>query len=59
MKKKKVGFEQLEVSAEADPADRHHIERAIELSEKQFCGVSEMLRRSAEMSWELVIDPLG
>ncbi|MBW2276263.1 MAG: OsmC family protein [Deltaproteobacteria bacterium] len=59
MTKKKVHFEKLEVSAEADPADRKHIERAIELSEKQFCGVSKMLRQSAEISWELEIDPIG
>ena len=79
MTKKKVRFEDFEVSAvaeqneshpvvfkkieltyrvKADPADRPHIERAIELSENQFCGVSAMLRRSADITWNLVIDPI-
>jgi putative redox protein len=43
----------------ADPADRQAIERAIELSEKQFCGVSAMLRKSAAISWDLVLEPIG
>lgn len=37
----------------AAPADRPKIERAIELSEERFCGVSAMLRKSAEITWEL------
>ena len=40
-----------------DEADRKHYERAIELSESQFCGVSSMLAKSAEITSELVIVP--
>jgi putative redox protein len=55
-----VVFKRIKITyhLKADPADRTHVERAIELSEKQFCGVSEMLRQSAEITWELELDPL-
>jgi putative redox protein len=35
--------------------DRQTIEKAIKLSEKQFCGVTAMLSKSAEISWTLEI----
>jgi putative redox protein len=41
----------------AAPEDRIHIERAIELSKGQFCGVSEMLGKTASIKWELEITP--
>lgn len=55
-----VVFKKIKITyrLKADPADRKHVERAIELSEKQFCGVSEMLRRSAEITWELELEPI-
>jgi putative redox protein len=34
--------------------DRQVIERMITLSEKQFCGVSAMLGKTAKISWELI-----
>ena len=37
----------------ADPSDRPVIERMIGLSEGGFCGVSAMLAKTAEISWEL------
>lgn len=43
----------------ANPEDRPTIERAIELSKGQFCGVSDMLSRTAKLDWELVITPKG
>ncbi len=43
----------------ADPAARAKVERAIELSEERFCGVSAMLRKTAEITWELDLRPLG
>ena len=43
----------------ADPAARPKVERAIELSEERFCGVSAMLRNTAEITWELDLRPLG
>ena len=41
----------------ADPEDRIHIERSIELSRGQFCGVSEMLGKTASITSELEITP--
>lgn len=41
----------------ADPQDRPTIERAIVLSKGQFCGVSSMLSKTAEIGWELHITP--
>ncbi len=41
----------------ADPEDRAHIENAIKLSKGQFCGVSEMLGKTASITWELEITP--
>jgi putative redox protein len=38
------------------PAERRaDIERAIELSETRFCGVSAMLGKTAKIVWELVL----
>jgi putative redox protein len=39
----------------ADPAARESIERAIVASQKRFCGVSEMLRKTADLTWTLEI----
>lgn len=39
-----------------DEANRQDIERAITLSETTFCGVSAMLKKTADISWELVIE---
>lgn len=41
----------------ADEADRAAIERAIELSKKQFCGVSAMLEKTATINFTLKITP--
>ncbi len=41
----------------ADPEDRSHIETAIKLSKGQFCGVSEMLGKTASITWDLEITP--
>jgi putative redox protein len=40
-----------------DPADREHYERAVELSETRFCGVSAMLRESAAIRTVVEIEP--
>jgi len=40
-----------------DPADRKHYERAVELSETRFCGVSAMLKESAEIETVVEIEP--
>jgi putative redox protein len=41
----------------ADEADRPTIERMIHLSESGFCGVTAMLGKTAEITWDLVIEP--
>lgn len=40
---------------ETEESNRPDIERAITLSEEQFCGVSAMLSKTAKIEWELVI----
>jgi putative redox protein len=42
----------------ADPADRAAIERAIQLSEERFCGVSAMLGKTAHIETALELRPL-
>ncbi len=42
----------------ANPDDRKKIERAIALSRENFCGVSVMLEKTAEIDSELVITPM-
>jgi putative redox protein len=41
----------------APEESRAAIERAIELSETRYCGVSAMLGKTAQISWELVLEP--
>lgn len=38
--------------------DRKQVEKAIRLSQENFCGVSEMLRKSATITWSLELDEL-
>lgn len=42
----------------AAPEDRKYVERAIEQSETRFCGVSTMLGKTAEISWDLDFKPI-
>jgi putative redox protein len=42
-----------------DPADREHFERAVELSETRFCGVTAMLGKTAEITTTVEIEPAG
>lgn len=53
-------FRQLRITYRlaADAAHRAKVERAIQLSEERFCGVSAMLRKTAEITWELDLRPL-
>ena len=50
---------QIRFRVAADPANRDKIKRAIQLSEERFCGVSAMLGKTAEITWELDLRPLG
>lgn len=53
-------FETIEITyhVKAAEADRKAVLRAIKLSQENFCGVSDMLRKSATIAWslELVTD---
>jgi putative redox protein len=53
-------FEKIDLTFQirADSADREQVEKAIKASQKYFCGVSEMLRKSAEINWTLELLPL-
>jgi len=53
-------FKQIRITyrVAADAGDRAKVERAIQLSEERFCGVSAMLRKTAEITWELDLRPL-
>ena len=42
----------------ANPADRPAIERAVELSRENFCGVSAMLEKTATIRHEIIIEPM-
>lgn len=37
--------------------DRDKIERAVRLSQETYCGVSAMLEKAAEISWEILLNP--
>jgi putative redox protein len=53
-------FEKIEITfhIKANPSDREHVEKAITVSQKHFCGVSAMLRKGAELTWTLDLQPL-
>ena len=53
-------FEDIKLTfhVKADAENRKHVERAIKLSQERFCGVSEMLRKTATISWSLELEPL-
>ena len=53
-------FENIKITfrVRAAEEDRPHIERAIKMSQDRFCGVSEMLRQTAQIEWELDLRPL-
>ena len=55
-----VVFTKIHVTyrATAPEASREAIEKAITLSEKTFCGVSAMLKMTADMTSELVLQPV-
>jgi putative redox protein len=54
-------FESIRIVYRIAAAEAHRaaIERAIELSETRFCGVSAMLGKTARIRWELVLEPTG
>lgn len=55
-----IVFDEIKINfhIKADPSDREKVEKAIKSSQKYFCGVSEMLKKTAQITWELHLDPL-
>jgi putative redox protein len=37
--------------------DRSKIEQAVKLSQEKYCGVSAMLEKAADISWEILLNP--
>ena len=54
-------FERIRITyrMRAPEESRAAIERSIELSETRYCGVSAMLGKTAQISWELVLESLA
>ena len=48
---------ELTYRVKAREEDRAQIEKAIKASQNRFCGVSEMLRKTAEVEWRLELEP--
>jgi len=53
-----VVFKKIHITyrARAPESSRAEIEHAIMLSERTFCGVSAMLKKTAEITWELFLE---
>jgi putative redox protein len=49
---------QMVFHVKAAEEDRDQVEKAIKMSQKLFCGVSEMLRKTATLEWTLDLQPL-
>lgn len=49
---------QMVFHVKAAEEDRAQVEKAIKMSQKLFCGVSEMLRKTATVEWTLDLQPL-
>jgi putative redox protein len=37
--------------------DRSKIEKAVKLSQTRYCGVTAMLEKTADITWDIVLDP--
>lgn len=43
----------------ATASERHHVERAVELSFEKYCSVSASLAPDTRLSWEVELEPPG
>ncbi|MFN3603302.1 MAG: OsmC family protein [Leptonema sp. (in: bacteria)] len=48
-------FKRIHLKYIAKGVDREKFEKAVKLSQEQYCGVSEMLRKTAELTYEIII----
>ena len=49
----------LTYSIKADEANRAKVEKAVNYSQERYCGVSLMLSKAAELTYEIDMQPLG
>lgn len=48
-------FNKIHLKYIAKGVDREKFEKAVKLSQTTYCGVSEMLRKTAELTYEIII----
>lgn len=48
-------FKKIHLKYIAKGVDREKLEKAVKLSQEQYCGVSEMLRKTAEITYEIIL----
>jgi len=48
----------LTYSIKANEADRPKVEKAVNYSQERYCGVSLMLSKAAELTFDIVMNPL-
>jgi len=49
-------FNKIQLKYIAKGVDREKFEKAVKLSQEKYCGVSEMLRKTAEITYEIIIE---
>jgi putative redox protein len=49
-------FNKIHLKYIAKGVDREKFEKAVKLSQEKYCGVSEMLRKTAEITYEIIIE---
>lgn len=48
-------FKRIHLKYIAKGVDREKLEKAVKLSQEQYCGVSEMLKKTAEITYEIIV----
>jgi len=49
----------LTYAIKANEADRSKVEKTVNYSQERYCGVSFMLSKSSELTYEIEMQPLG
>ncbi len=49
-------FNKIHLKYIAKGVDREKFEKAVKLSQEKYCGVSEMLRKTAEITYEIILE---
>lgn len=48
-------FKRIHLKYITKGVDREKLEKAVKLSQEQYCGVSEMLKKTAEITYEIIV----